>query len=245
MNERQKKLLTSIAILLFILLMGGIFWYVGKPLLEFVSEPARFRAWVGSHGLWGRLLFMGVMILQVFVAIIPGEPLEIVAGYAFGALEGTLLCITGQTIGSVLVFSFVRKFGVKALEIFFSKEKIDSVQFLQNSKKLDALVFLVFLIPGTPKDILCYGVGLTKMPLGTWIAISSVARIPSIVTSTIGGDMLGLGAHEFAVLAFGIALAIAAIGAIFYQKIQKKHAQEEESIKSKTTRAKTAKQKKG
>jgi uncharacterized membrane protein YdjX (TVP38/TMEM64 family) len=220
-TEKQKKRIALSGIILMILLMLAIFWFVGRPLLQFVSQPERFRAWVDSHGLWGRLAFVGMMILQVFIAVIPGEPLEIGAGYAFGAVEGTLLCMLGIAIGSALVFAFVRKFGVKAVEVFFTRQKIDSIQFLQNTKKLNLLVFIIFFIPGTPKDILTYFVGLTKMRFLMWIAISSVARIPSIITSTISGNALGMGNRGFAVLVFVITLALSATGLLIYNRLSK------------------------
>jgi len=115
MTDKHKKLISAAGIALFLLLSLAIFWFVGKPFLAFVSEPEKFRLWVDGHGIWGRLAFLGMMLLQVFVAIIPGEPLEIGAGYAFGAVEGTMLCILGAGIGSALVFFFVRRFGVKAV----------------------------------------------------------------------------------------------------------------------------------
>ena len=105
MTDKHKKLISAAGIALFLLLSLAIFWFVGKPFLAFVSEPEKFRLWVDGHGIWGRLAFLGMMLLQVFVAIIPGEPLEIGAGYAFGAVEGTILCILGAGIGSALVFS--------------------------------------------------------------------------------------------------------------------------------------------
>ncbi len=83
MTDKHKKLISAAGIALFLLLSLAIFWFVGKPFLAFVSEPEKFRLWVDGHGIWGRLAFLGMMLLQVFVAIIPGEPLEIGAGYAF------------------------------------------------------------------------------------------------------------------------------------------------------------------
>jgi len=229
MKEKQKKQLAGIVTIVLVLFSLVIFWFVGRPLIKFVSQPERFRAWVDHHGLWGRLAFIGMMILQIIVAIIPGEPLEIGAGYAFGALEGTLLCMVSVVIGSALVFCLVRKFGVKAVEIFFSREKIDSVRFLQNSRNLNFLVFTVFFIPGTPKDILTYCVGLTKMRFRTWLVISGVARIPSIITSTVGGDALGLKNHGFAVLVFLVTLAISAMGLLLYKKLS---IRQEEKVRS-------------
>jgi uncharacterized membrane protein YdjX (TVP38/TMEM64 family) len=223
MTEKQKKRLAAAGILALILLSLAAFWFAGRPLLRFVSQPERFQAWVDSHGLWSRLAFVGMMTLQVVVAIIPGEPLEICAGYAFGAAEGTLLCLVGAGIGSSLVFGFVRRFGFKAVEVFCPREKLDSVRFLRNSKKLNFWVFTVFFIPGTPKDILTYAVGLTNMKYLTWMAISGTARIPSIITSTVGGDALGMGRHGFAVLVFAGTLALSAAGLLIYNRLCKLH----------------------
>lgn len=221
MTEKLKKQVAVVGIVILVLFSLAIFRFVGKPLIEFVSQPKRFRAWVDRHGLWGRLAFMGMMILQIIIAIIPGEPLEIGAGYAFGAVEGTLLCVISVVIGSALVFCFVRKFGVKVVEIFFPREKIDSVRFLQNTRNLNFWVFTVFFIPGTPKDILTYCVGLTKIRFRTWLVISGIARIPSIITSTIGGDALGLKNHGFAVLVFLVTLVISAVGLLIYKKLSR------------------------
>ena len=125
----------------------------------------------------------------------------------------------GTTLGSILVFSFVRRFGVRAVEVFFPREKINSLRFLQNSKKLNFLVFIIFLIPGTPKDILSYCVGLTTMKMATWLLISSIARIPSIITSTIGGNALGMGEHLFAVIVFAITIVLSVGGLLLYNRI--------------------------
>lgn len=219
MTEKSKKIIILTAAALFLLLFMASAWLLGRPMLEFVSEPERFRAWVGENALLGKAAFVGMMAMQVFVAIIPGEPLEIVAGYAFGAVEGTFLCLAGATIGSILVFLFVRKFGVRAVELFFPKEKIENLKFLQDSRRLNLMVFLIFFIPGTPKDVLCYCVGLTKMKLPTWVLITATARIPSVITSTIGGDALGLGAHGFAAAVFAATLALSAVGLLIYKKI--------------------------
>lgn len=232
MTEKRKKQLTIGVLVLILLLFAAIFWFVGRPLLRFVEEPEKFRSWVDSSGLWGRLAFVGMVILQVIVAIIPGEPLEIGAGYAFGALEGTLLCMAGLVAGSAAVFAFVRRFGVKALELFFSREKIDSVKFLQNSKRLNLLTFIIFFIPGTPKDVLAYAVGLTRMKLSTWLLITATARIPSVITSTIGGDALGVGNHLFAIIVFAATVLLSLCGILIYRRISRKKPEAEEENKT-------------
>lgn len=204
---------------IFVLFSAAVAWLIGKPLLQFVSEPDKFRQWVDSHGLLGPLAFLGMMLLQVFVAVIPGEPLEIGAGYAFGAVEGTLLCILGAAIGSTLVFLFVRRFGVRAVEVFISREKIQSLRFLQNTRRVHLFLLVAFLLPGTPKDVLCYVAGLTTLKLGPFILISSICRLPSIVTSTIGGSALGSGQWGMAAIVFAATLVISAIGLWIYKRI--------------------------
>ncbi len=223
LTNKEKKWLAGGGIALFLLLSAVVCWFAGRPLIRFMRQPELFRAWVDQQGLWAHILFVGMVILQVVVAVIPGEPLEIAAGYAFGAWEGTLLCILGATMGSVLVFLLVRRFGTRAVEVFFDLEKLRSLRFLQNKRRRNFWTFLVFFLPGTPKDVLCYFVGLTDMPLRTWVLISAVARIPSIVTSTVGGDALGLGRYGFAAVVFAATLAISGLGLLLYRFICARH----------------------
>ena len=103
MTDRQKKIWGIATIIGLVVFMGLLCWFVGRPMIRFVSEPEKFRLWVDEHGIWGRLAFIGMVILQIIVAIIPGEPLEIGAGYAFGAVEGTILCLTGAVLGGGLL----------------------------------------------------------------------------------------------------------------------------------------------
>ena len=221
MTDKHKKLISAAGIALFLLLSLAIFWFVGKPFLAFVSKPEKFRLWVDGHGIWGRLAFLGMMLLQVFVAIIPGEPLEIGAGYAFGAVEGTILCILGAGIGSALVFLFVRRFGVKAVEVFISQEEIRSVRFLNDPKRLYPLITIVFLLPGTPKDVLCYCAGLTPIRFRHFLWISSICRLPSVVTSVLGGNALGSGNWQAAVWIFLATMAVSLIGLLIYKRISR------------------------
>lgn len=219
LTEAHKKKIYLFAIIVALIFIAAVGYLVGKPMIEFVREPERFRAWVDSSGFVSRVIFVGMVIFQLIIALIPGEPLEMGAGYAFGAVEGTILCIIGCVIGSALVFLFVRRFGVKLVEVFFPREKIRSLRFLQDSRRLNLLTFIVFFIPGTPKDLLSYFIGLTDMKLGTWLFITAVARIPSIVTSTVTGDALGLKDYQFALIAFGVTLALSLAGILVYRRL--------------------------
>lgn len=231
----QNRLIAVGIVIILLGLSGLIFWKVGKPLVQFVSDTERLRAWVDQNWLWSRLSYTGIIILQIVVAVIPGEPFEIAAGYAFGAVEGTIICMLGSAIGGTLVFLLVRKFGVKLVEVFISVDRINSLRFLKNDRKRDILIFLLFFIPGTPKDALCYFAGLTKMNLKTWIVITSIAKFPSIVTSTVGGNAIGKENYVFAVVVFGITLLVSAAGLGFYNYYTKKRQSESQEDPSDKT----------
>ena len=226
-EQRKKRTAALVCLGLFVVFSAAVCWFVGRPMLEFVSQPDQFRDWVDSHGFWGRLAFLGMMAFQVVIAIVPGEPLEIGAGYAFGALEGTFLCILGTTLSSIAIFLVVKKYGMRFVTLFVPEEKIHSLKFLQNTRRLNLIAFLLFFIPGTPKDVLTYIVGLTPMRLPTWVLITSVARIPSVVTSTIGGDALGTENYLFAVVVFVATAAISGLGVLLYRKITLHHQKKE------------------
>ena len=223
MDIQKKKRIAAIACAaVFLVFAGAVCWLVGKPMIEFVSEPEKFRAWVDQSGIWGRLAFVGMMAFQIVLAFIPGEPLEIGAVYAFGAVEGTGLCLLGALLGSVTVFLFVKKFGMRFVALFVSEEKIRSLKFLQNEKRLNLIAYILFLIPGTPKDVMTYIVGLTPMKLSFWIFITLTARIPSVITSTIGGDALGTQNYLFAVIVFAATAVLSGLGILLYRCYMKK-----------------------
>lgn len=235
-DKKRKRAVALVCLGLAVVVMVAIFWFVGRPMLQFVSQPDQFREWVDSHGLWGRVAFVGMMMFQVFVAIIPGEPLEIGAGYAFGVLEGTLLCVLATSLSGTLIFLIVKKFGMKFVTLFVSEEKIHSLKFLQNTRRLDLIAFLLFFIPGTPKDVLTYIVGLTPMRLSTWIFITTVARLPSVITSTVGGNALGTQEYLFAVIVFAATAVISGVGVLVYRKITQHH-QKKEALRQEREKA--------
>ena len=218
----KKKVRSLILFIAMLLIMSGIGWYIGKPLVQFASEPELFRQWVQSHGIWGWFGYMGMVIVQMIFALLPGEPFEIVAGYAFGVVQGLILCWMACTIGSVFVFVLVKRFGMSIVEWFFSKEQVESLEFLKTSKKRRLLFFIVYMIPGTPKDLLSYFAGLTDMTITQWLFISTVGRFPSIVTSVVGGSMLGDQNYIFSIVVFGFTLIISGMGIFIYNRIKEK-----------------------
>lgn len=128
-----------------------------------------------------------------------------------------MLCRSGNCIA--LVFLLTKYFGVKLVEIFVSREKIDNLRFINSETKLERLIFILYLIPGTPKDLLTYFAGLTKIKLHRFLIISLIARFPSIISSTVGGGMLANGEIWQSIVLFAGVCVVSIAGMLLYNKI--------------------------
>ena len=221
MSEKHRKIVWCFAVVIFLLFMLAVGYFVGVPMVRLAEDPEAFRLWVDSYGFPGRLLFVGMVVLQVLVAFIPGEPVELAAGYAFGVVEGSLLTLAGFLIGSWLVFALVRRFGVKLVEVFFSSNKIAEFRFLKNPKKTKVIAFILMVIPGTPKDFLSYFAGLTRLKTSEWLMIVAVGRIPSLITSVVTGAAAGTKNYVLSAVMLAVTLAISAAGVVYYRRLCK------------------------
>ncbi|MBE6540406.1 MAG: TVP38/TMEM64 family protein [Ruminococcaceae bacterium] len=218
-TEKTKKILAllSLAVVIILALLATLF--VWKWLSSFSEDG--FRDYIRSFGPWGWLVLFGVQFLQVFIALIPGEVVETAAGYAFGPLWGTVICYAGVALASAFIFLLTRRFGVRLVEVFVSREKINSLKFIKTEKKRNFLIFILFFVPGTPKDLITYFAGLTDIKITEFLCISLVARFPSVISSTFGGHLLGEGQYIHALLLYGITGAVSIAGMLIYNKIIK------------------------
>lgn len=221
MTDKHRKLLSFLSVIVFLLFCVLVTWYIGVPMVRFAENPEQFRSWVDSYGGWSRVIFLGMVVLQVLVAFIPGEAIELAAGYAFGVLEGTILSMVGIVIGSWLIFTLVRKFGIKLVEVFFDRKKISEARFLNTSKKTKVLSFLLMLIPGTPKDFLSYFAGLTQLTMKQWLIIVLAARLPSVLTSTVTGAAAGEERYGLAIIMLIVTSIISIAGILYYRRLCK------------------------
>lgn len=226
MEEKHRTKLRRAAAALSLILCAAACAAVGVPMVRLAREPEAFRLWVESFGIWGQLLYVGAVAAQVVLALIPGEPLELAGGYAFGALEGTVLALIGIVLGSAAVYGMVRRFGRSAAAVFFTREQLQSLEFLLASPRSRALAFLLMTIPGTPKDLLSYFAGLTGLGLWEWLGIVTVARIPSVIGSTCSGGAAGNGEYGLAVLVIAMTALLSGAGVLYYRHVCRSNASE-------------------
>ena len=128
----------------------------------------------------------------------------------------------GTEIGSAIIIILTKIFGMKIVETFVSKEKIESLGFLHNQKKLGITLFIIYLIPGTPKDVITYLIGLTPMKLWVFLILTGIARIPSIITSTMCGEALGVRNWTAAIIIYAVTAVASVVGIYLYKRMSDK-----------------------
>lgn len=183
------------------------------------------------------LVYIGIQVLQVFIALIPGEVVEVAAGVLFGPWMGLVYSLIGVAIASSIVFLLTKLLGIRFVELFVSADKINSMKLIKSNRRLNMLVFLIFFIPGTPKDLLTYFVGLTRMKLHTFLLISLAARIPSVLSSTFAGEALRQQEYKTSLIIFAATGVAAVIGYTVYTIISKRHEKKEKEKENKEEEA--------
>lgn len=175
---------------------------------------AIFKEYVDSIGVLGWFVTLGIQLLQIFVAFIPGEPVELMLGFVWGPWLGMITCLVGIFIGTLLIFLLVKRFGRPFVQKIVGERDLSTYKFLSDPRKIDLTIFILFFIPGTPKDALTYIAPLAPIKPVRYILIATFARIPSIITSTLLGDSIAEGDYLMSVIVFVITALISVIGII-------------------------------
>lgn len=136
-------------------------------------------------------MLLGLQLLQILIPILPGEPIEFLAGMCYGTIWGTILIFVGAFLSSLIIFYCVRKFGKDFIYSFFGKDKISNIEnskLFSNPERIEVILLILFLIPGTPKDLFVYIAGLLPIRASRFLFISTFARFPSVISSTFAGS---------------------------------------------------------
>ncbi len=216
------KPLIIVNIILVVLFVGSIAFATirfGPELTRLVSDSHKFREYVLSFGPWSAVVFMLFQVLQVVIAFIPGEPVQIAGGYIFGTFWGTVYSMLGITAGYIIVFACVRLFGFPLVKKFVPEKEYNKFSLLINNPKLETTIFLLFLIPGIPKDILVYIAGLTPIQPVLFFIIIFFARLPAMIGSSFIGAEIQSSKYLVAIIVSAVASILFVIGYIYKQRI--------------------------
>ncbi len=214
MSTKNKMILLSCVIVLAIITVVSLLNFDMNKILETVEAmPIGLKV----------LSMIGLIAAQIFLAFLPGEPLELASGYLFGAWNGTLICLIGSFLGTLLVYGLVRIFRHKIIDVMFASDKVKEAEALIASKKSMFWIFVLFLIPGSPKDVMTYLVSLGNIRLVKWLALTTIGRIPSIITSTFLSASFKSGDLVMTIMIALITLLLVIGGAIYYKRVIQKN----------------------
>ena len=214
-GKLPKPKVRHVLIFLLLLVLLAVLARYLVPLCRLMATPEgrdRLIAFVEGFGVFGPLVFILLMAVQIVIAFLPGGPLELVGGVLFGGIAGTLCCKIGSVLGSACVYALVRRFGRPLVAVFVDERRLKRFSFLHDEDRLAFWVFVLFLIPGIPKDLLTYFVPLTKMPAKQFLLLSNLARFPAIMASVLMGDSLSEGRYWLCIVIACIAAVAAFAG---------------------------------
>jgi len=190
--------------------VGAFLW--GPYLWDVLTDQERFKTWIASYGVYAAAVFVAAQFVQVVIFFIPGEVTQCAGGYIFGAWLGLVLSYVGITLGSLTAFALARLFGHRATDWLVDRQTVRQFDRLIYGKSGFWPLLLLFVLPGIPKDLLCYIAGLTPMPVGTFLVISTIGRFPGVFLSSLFGN--GVAERSWTVVGLSIGSTLGLLGII-------------------------------
>ena len=227
MEKKRKLKIFKISLFIIVIIILTIITIYLFPVMKNLSSKEGqivFKQKVTNSGFYGLLLLFIIQVAQIFLFILPGEPIEILAVMCYAWSWGKIFIMFSSAMIATLIFWLVRKIGRQFVYDFSDEEKIKKIEnnkIFQNPKKIELIIFILFLVPGTPKDLLTYLSGLLPIKIRRFLAISTIARIPSIVTSTIAGANIAVGDWKKAIILYGIIVAVVLLFLYIFNKFDK------------------------
>jgi len=199
--------------------VGALLW--GPCLWDVLTDQERFKTWIASYGVYAAVVFVAAQFVQVVIFFIPGEVTQCAGGYIFGAWLGLGLSYLGITLGSLTAFALARLCEHRATDWLVDRQTVRQFDRLVYGKSGFWPLFLLFVIPGIPKDLLCYIAGLTPMPVGTFLVISTIGRFPGVFLSSLFGNGVAERSWTIVGLSIGITLGLLGIVALLRTPIER------------------------
>lgn len=221
-NRRLKKGYIIIKFTVLILIIIGIPLYIyffHRGFVQQFDSMASINSMLEKYKTESIYIYMGSQILQIVIAAIPGQALQIAAGYVYGVGTGYVFSLIGAFLGSIATFYLGRLLGRDAMYLIFGREKMQSFIDRLNSKRAFIIVFLIYLIPGIPKDLFNYAAGVSNMKCKAFLLVSLAGRTPGMIGSLAIGKMLKSGSYTGIIILSSIAAVLFIVGALYHKKV--------------------------
>ena len=218
----NEKLAAIAKLALFLVLVIGIPAYLYFFHYEFIASFKSFEdveVFLEKYEVASSFVYIGLQVLHVVVSVIPAQPFHLASGYVFGFLPAYLLSMAGIAVGTAATFFLARFLGQDAMHLLFGEKKFVKRIEQMNSKRALLVLFVLFLIPGLPKDPLGYAVGLSKVKFWHFLLVALVGRTPSIMGTILIGSMIDSGSIRGIVIVAAVAAAFFALGLVYRKRI--------------------------
>ncbi len=190
--EKKNKIFAAVKFAVLLMIVIGLPLYVYVFHKDFILQFRSFDEVVAFLRQYQSLsvpVYLGAELLQILISILPGQVFQFAAGYLFGFIPGLIYTAIGAVIGTIVTFCLARVLGTDAVHLMLGKERTDHFIRLLNSRKAYLITFLIYLIPGVPKDTVCYIAGVSEMKMIPFVIISVVGRMPAMAASIVFGAM--------------------------------------------------------
>ena len=221
-HKRIKVISTILKFALLLLIIIGLplYIYFFEPqLIDSMSSMENVNALFEHYHAESILVYIGAQILQIIICVSPGQWLQFAAGYMYGFWLGFLYSIIGAAIGSVVTYYLAKLLGRDAMHLIFGEARINEFIHKLNSKKAIVIVFLIFLIPGVPKDLCNYAAGISEMKLKPFLIVSLVGRSPGMMGSLLIGRQIEAGNYTGAIVVAAVAVVLCVVGIIMRKRL--------------------------
>lgn len=223
--HKKIKLFSTVlkfGLLLFILVGLPLYIYFYQPqVIDNMSSLENVNAFFSQYKTQSIFVYIGAQIAQIVICVIPGQWLQVAAGYMYGFWMGFLFSLIGAALGSVITYYLAKLLGRDAMHMIFGEAKINEFIHKLNSKKAIIVVFLIFLIPGVPKDLCNYAAGISEMKLKPFLIVSLVGRSPGMMGSLLIGRQIQAGDYTGAIIIAVIAVILCVLGVIMRKRLTK------------------------
>lgn len=220
---RKRRAAAAAALLAFVGVVGVLALLFGRDALAFLLDGHRVQQQVDRMGPLAPVALGVLVVVQEVTVVIPSEPLELAAGYAFGFWKGALVYLAASVAGCIAIIAVVRFGGDKVLELILTKKRRAQLARMREAQKFDLAILVAFFIPGLPKDLMAYLAAFAGMRPVHLVLVTTAGRLPSVLAVTLASSFAASGDWRATAVVFGATAAAVVVGVLVYHRFKRRH----------------------
>lgn len=220
---RDRRVAVAVALLVFLGIVGVLALLFGRDVLGFLLDGHRVQQQVDRMGPLAPVALGVLIVVQEVTVVIPSEPLELAAGYAFGFWKGALVYLAASVVGCIAIIAVVRFGGDKVLQLILTEKRRAQLAHMREAQKFDLAILVAFFIPGLPKDLMAYLAAFAGMHPVHLVLITTAGRLPSVLAITLASSFAAAGDWRATVVVFGVTAVAVVVGVLVYHRFKRRH----------------------